>query len=205
MTTDQQPAPPMKYRKLRIAWSVGWGLIAVLLCVLWVRSYDWYDSMSGDVLARTEGESEVATSVIINSWGGVVLLHTSVNSLVVRPLYKYWRLDSTYHAGFLWEDTWSFARRPSWRHVRVTMPHWFLVLIATSFGALPWLPWWSNRFSLRTLLLATTLVAVVLGSVAWAVRTDTLATLGLWLVTFAVFGFIVYLLILAYEKFIREK
>jgi hypothetical protein len=29
----------MKYRKLRIAWSVGWGLACVLLIVLWVRSY----------------------------------------------------------------------------------------------------------------------------------------------------------------------
>ena len=29
----------MKHRKLRIAWSVAWGVVAVLLCVLWVRSY----------------------------------------------------------------------------------------------------------------------------------------------------------------------
>ena len=29
----------MKHRKLRIAWSVFWGLAAVLLIVLWVRSY----------------------------------------------------------------------------------------------------------------------------------------------------------------------
>ena len=29
----------MKYRKLRIAWSVAWGAVAVLLCVLWIRSY----------------------------------------------------------------------------------------------------------------------------------------------------------------------
>ena len=26
----------MNYRKLRIAWSVAWGVIAMLLCVLWV-------------------------------------------------------------------------------------------------------------------------------------------------------------------------
>ena len=31
----------MKYRKLRIAWSVAWGVVAVLLIVLWVRSYWW--------------------------------------------------------------------------------------------------------------------------------------------------------------------
>ena len=31
----------MKYRKLRIAWSVFWGVACVLLVVLWARS-DWY-------------------------------------------------------------------------------------------------------------------------------------------------------------------
>src|SRR5215208_6728481 len=29
----------MRFRELRIAWSVGWGLACVLLIVLWVRSY----------------------------------------------------------------------------------------------------------------------------------------------------------------------
>ena len=32
-------APRRRFRKLRIAWSVGWGVVAVLLVVLWVRSY----------------------------------------------------------------------------------------------------------------------------------------------------------------------
>src|SRR4051812_45475962 len=36
----------MKYRKLRITWSVTWGLLAVLLCMLWVRSYFASDSLS---------------------------------------------------------------------------------------------------------------------------------------------------------------
>src|SRR5262245_41449478 len=30
----------MRYRKLRIAWSVFWGLVCLLLSVLWVRSYE---------------------------------------------------------------------------------------------------------------------------------------------------------------------
>jgi hypothetical protein len=29
----------MRYRKLRIAWSVGWGVVCLALIVLWVRSY----------------------------------------------------------------------------------------------------------------------------------------------------------------------
>src|SRR3954463_16418812 len=35
--------PPLRFRKLRFAWSVFWGLACVLLIVLWVRSYYTYD------------------------------------------------------------------------------------------------------------------------------------------------------------------
>src|SRR6476659_1067575 len=38
--------PPLRFRKLRIAWSVFWGLACVLLIVLWVRSY-WAESFLG--------------------------------------------------------------------------------------------------------------------------------------------------------------
>jgi hypothetical protein len=31
----------MRFRKLRTAWSVAWGVVAVLVIALWVRSY-WY-------------------------------------------------------------------------------------------------------------------------------------------------------------------
>ena len=40
----------MRFRKLRIAWSVGWGIIAVLLIALWVTSYSRgfaYDRLLG--------------------------------------------------------------------------------------------------------------------------------------------------------------
>jgi hypothetical protein len=33
----------MKYRKLRIVWSVAWGIVAVVFVVLWVRSHWWED------------------------------------------------------------------------------------------------------------------------------------------------------------------
>ena len=34
----------MRFRKLRIAWSVACGLACVLLIVLWARSYWWCDN-----------------------------------------------------------------------------------------------------------------------------------------------------------------
>ncbi len=53
-----------------------------------------------------------------------------------------------------------FNRDPNGIDVGLQFPHWWLVAIAVTFAALPWL---SLRFSLRTLLIATTLVAVGLG------------------------------------------
>jgi hypothetical protein len=82
----------MRFRKLRIAWSVLCGLSCVPVSVLWLRSY-WQ---------RAE---------------------------------MYWAVV-------------------------------FFASLSALFACIPWLPW-SNRFSLRTLLLATTLVAVTLGVIAY--------------------------------------
>ena len=42
-----------------------------------------------------------------------------------------------------------------------------LVSLTSVLGVTPWLRW---KFSLRTLLIATTLIAVVLGLVVWLMR-----------------------------------
>ena len=52
----------------------------------------------------------------------------------------------------------------------LSMPYWFLAALATSLSIFPWTNW-SRRFSLRTLLIATTLVAVGLGLIVWADET----------------------------------
>jgi hypothetical protein len=44
-----------------------------------------------------------------------------------------------------------------------------LILMLAAFAIVPWIRW-SNRFSLRTLLIATTLIAIVLGLAAWEIR-----------------------------------
>jgi hypothetical protein len=44
----------------------------------------------------------------------------------------------------------------------LSLPHWFLVAVVGTIGAIPWITN-ARRFSLRTLLIATTLVAVGLG------------------------------------------
>jgi hypothetical protein len=47
---------------------------------------------------------------------------------------------------------------------KLNLPHWFVVVLIASIAPIPWIPW-SRRFSLRTLLTATALVAVVMGIV----------------------------------------
>ena len=42
------------------------------------------------------------------------------------------------------------------------LPHWFAALCPAALAAIPWIRW---RFSLRTLLIATTLVAAALGTI----------------------------------------
>jgi hypothetical protein len=47
------------------------------------------------------------------------------------------------------------------------MPLCFLAGIFTALTVVPWLPWWSTRFSLRSLLVTMTMIAVLLGMGAW--------------------------------------
>ena len=49
----------------------------------------------------------------------------------------------------------------------IGLPHWFALVVVALLATSPWL---SYRFSLRTLLIATTLVAVVLGLIVWSAR-----------------------------------
>src|SRR4051794_41164867 len=64
----------MRFRKLRIAWSVLWGLACVLLIVLWVRSYRGGDSITlyesnaeAVPLTSTKGHIELLADNDINA------------------------------------------------------------------------------------------------------------------------------------------
>src|SRR5262245_60699449 len=53
------------------------------------------------------------------------------------------------------------------------LPQWFLILLFAISALAPWMWFWSRfrfRYSLRSLFIVTTVVAVVLGFVAWQVR-----------------------------------
>ena len=130
----------MTYRKLRIAWSVFWSVAAVLLIVLWVRSYWWVDAVPKLHLATGRGD------LYIN-----------------QPLQLQPGSRSDFRLGLI---TMTLEGQ---NIVRVGPPGFVMSLwpITLPLLALAASPWFYLRFSLRTLLIATTLVALVLGLIAW--------------------------------------
>jgi glucose uptake protein GlcU len=51
--------------------------------------------------------------------------------------------------------------------IGTSFPYWLAVVVLAAIGGAPWI---KPHFSLRTLLIATTLVAVILGAVVLAAR-----------------------------------
>ena len=136
----------MKHRKLRIAWSVVWGIAAALLVALWVRSYWWADLISiryywpcavvrGSAFYRfnLEWASSLKRAFVIVA-----------NQIEIEEI---WLPTGNFHV----------------LNPKVTVPLWPIALACMTAGAVPWI----RRFSLRTLLIATTLVAVGLALIRY--------------------------------------
>jgi hypothetical protein len=159
---------------LRIAMSVVCLIPCCLLIGLWVRSYSYQDVLHLDF--------GVSLIFRVFSREGVVNFSPWV---VSRPRPSPMQSDFMFAQRPVWQADIDEAnarrrdpsrrlpnRRP-WRYFKydfptgdvehdIFVPYWFLALMASTLVAVPWLPW-SCRFSLRSVLLATTLVAAVLG------------------------------------------
>jgi hypothetical protein len=139
----------MKYRKLRIAWSMASGIVAVLLIALWVRSYWFFD----DELYYVDGNNR---GWYVDSIHGGVTFVTSMHSPTDPGK---WRGYGAWNPGPLGFDQFSTSRSSSFR-----VPYWILCVGASSFVSIPWM---CKRFGTRTLLITTTLVAIALGIIVW--------------------------------------
>jgi hypothetical protein len=129
----------MNYRKLRIAWSVGCGIVCVLLLVLWVRSYWRLDRL----------------------WYADNRMHEchSIRGWIFYSSYPYKLPGAGIDSSSA--RAWDFMN-PIGQELVVAFPHWLAVAFASSLVAIPWLRW---QFSLRTLLIGMTVVAAALGLV----------------------------------------
>ena len=154
---------PRFYRGLRIAWTVVFGILCVLLIALWVWSYLWGGSFELDTGSRRylisliDGEGEVAVT-------GSTSKYASWN-------YACFRLDEPnreYHRNRIHDNTvfglgFEFHPDPDLNNYNVLAPMWLLSATIFACTIVPWIDW-CQRFSLRTLLIATTLVAILLAT-----------------------------------------
>ncbi len=148
----------MKHRKLRIAWSVVWGLVALLLVVLWARSYWKSDEIAGCV-------SNTGVIILADA-GSVQWVYIYDPHLASTPQgWRYSNQATEDDTRFLSVILGKFRIRRDPPMTTVLIPDWALIISVVTLPVAPWMP---SRFSLRTLLIATTLVAVVLGLIAWA-------------------------------------
>ena len=150
------------FKYLRIAFSATCLIACVLLIALWVRSY-WREDEATVRLSQTDAV-ECASRV-----GRITFdfcrFHDSTtanprtmksNAPIPNDVPYTQIAGPSFYAATVDE--------PEYLMRFVTVPHWLPVLLIAVIGSAPWLRW---QFGLSALLIATTLVAVVLGLVAW--------------------------------------
>jgi len=143
----------MRFRKLRIAFSVLCVIACLLLIVLWVRSHKCVEAIGGTyhgkyfALESREGQCAVC--------------------LFDQLEDQEWYIDYLPIEQFTTQPQGPSGIQYLPGGGIISLLHWLLILFWAFLIAISWLPVWSKRFSLRTLLTATTLVAVALGFVAY--------------------------------------
>ena len=154
----------MRFRKLRIAWSVFWGLACVLLIVLWVRSYSKADSLGGTTSAPR-------VFMVMSRYGLLHILNFDDTAKI-----RTWELEcEPLTADEKQFDkqlnrtltTFGFGLLVAGSDYNVMFPYWLPFVIAGLLAVAPNVRW-SKQFTLRTLLITTMLVAVVLGLAVYA-------------------------------------
>jgi hypothetical protein len=151
----------VRFRKLRIAWSTVWLLLAAALCVLWWRSY-W----KLDMLTKCD-VNHIKTT--IGSQSGEVYFDRYDTR---RSFYQYginnrWVMQQNASHG--WKIVTEESRAVPKLELRwgrnadgftMGVPHLYLVIPVVVAGAMPLL---TTRYSVQSILIATALFAVLLG------------------------------------------
>jgi hypothetical protein len=148
-------------RRLRIAFSAVCGIVCLVLAVFWARSYSHEEHLQFQA---------VYPKIFVHSVPGILCVgvtgDTSPGGGFKLQAQSYARVEDQmqtvrliYAKAVNARGFGAIRRAPSFVFLA---PYWFYVSLATIAAALPWLRW---SFSLRTLLIATTLVAIVLGLV----------------------------------------
>jgi hypothetical protein len=154
------------------------SIVCLVLCValmgMWVRSYQTLDDELHGLLSHDQG------FLVYSTQGELVLYKGPVNSHG-SPITNHWPWVVISGPGGSWFDfentsqlqtvsnQLGFGSSFSWAASCLHLPDWFLVL-ASGLLAMAFQLRWPLRFTLRSLFIATTFLAVVLGMIAWLDR-----------------------------------
>ena len=150
-------------RLLRIGWLVICSIPCLLLIALWVRSYSSSDLLGGRIsktpieiisvegrLKITRAEEAPAQFERKSASFKADQSQAQVLSRHVQSFYNVWGI------GFV------RSRNPA-----VLLPYWLLVVIAAVVGLAASRIRWSGQFSMRTMLITMTAVAILAALFAW--------------------------------------
>jgi hypothetical protein len=179
----------MRFRKTRTAFSIFWLIACLIVIVLWVQSFHTADRLHGRLWGRESlllAWQEGRFAAVTFGWHGAPIRWQWETRNYPVDDERSCPIGSMHHyasqLGFGWihrpiyfEDLptrtvsrdGTLVERARLEGVGPMAPMSFLVFLSGALAALPWIHW---RFSLRTLLIAITLVAVVPGLVVWATK-----------------------------------
>jgi hypothetical protein len=164
----------MKYRKLRITWTVACGIPCLLLTVVWMRSYwhmDTFDlkppkcwvnacSLRGALTVILKREARTSWDAK-SPW--------AVTSEKVSEDSNDWPTTLPPQRSVLGVATLAIPYAGGMDLKVVAMPMLYPAMLTVLAAAAAWIQW-ARRFSVRTLLLTVTLLGLVFGLAAYAAR-----------------------------------
>jgi hypothetical protein len=165
----------MNRRRMLLLMRIAFSALFVVVCGIstWfcVRSFYWADLVNARVhvipVEILSAQNKLKITVPrIEGW------NTIADGLVGAELQRFSSDEpqaltiSSHLSGF--GAVWGFGLYRS-SNVALLVPHWFLIVVALALSGAPWLKW-SYRFSLRTLLAITALVAFALAMLVVAFR-----------------------------------
>jgi hypothetical protein len=145
---------------LRIAFSALCGIVCLLLIALWVRSYWWMDGINGPargtqmlICQSIRGKPCVMLTPRSNPAQGQRWIFANDPLEKLKPPTFIKEMGKTNLAVGL---GWSISSNG----FSVVLPHWVFAILAVLPAVVPWI--WPERYSLLTLLIGMTIVALAL-------------------------------------------
>jgi hypothetical protein len=158
---DDREGDGIRFRKLRIAFFTTCLIAGALLIVLWVRSIWWVDSVNLPLW----GNKLISVGTVSGTVGISYAISDCGLTYATMPADEYTKLRITSNLspispalGHISTAGWGFE---------MFIPDWFLLIAVMAMAAAPWTRRCSRQFSLRTLLIVTTLMAIALGTLVY--------------------------------------